>query len=193
MATENVEKKKVVKKKWKELTKQEKSEKIKNAVGLWVLISFLIPVIFLAFRIVSIDSGNIVDGTQRTKSDYVLMLIQCLLGIVAMIIPNIVVKRKNVQIPSNMYIFYLIFLYCAIFLGEVRSFYYLIPEWDTILHTFSGIMIGALGFSFVSMFLIRPKICIYNYHLSLLQCLHLCLLLHLALYGRFMNLHLMGY
>ena len=152
MATENVEKKKVVKKKWKELTKQEKSEKIKNAVGLWVLISFLIPVIFLAFRIVSIDSGNIVDGTQRTKSDYVLMLIQCLLGIVAMIIPNIVVKRKNVQIPSNMYIFYLIFLYCAIFLGEVRSFYYLIPEWDTILHTFSGIMIGALGFSFVSMF-----------------------------------------
>lgn len=148
MATENVEKKKVVKKKWKELTKQEKSEKIKNAVGLWVLISFLIPVIFLAFRIVSIDSGNIVDGTQRTKSDYVLMLIQCLLGIVAMIIPNIVVKRKNVQIPSNMYIF----LYCAIFLGEVRSFYYLIPEWDTILHTFSGIMIGALGFSFVSMF-----------------------------------------
>ena len=135
MATENVEKKKVVKKKWKELTKQEKSEKIKNAVGLWVLISFLIPVIFLAFRIVSIDSGNIVDGTQRTKSDYVLMLIQCLLGIVAMIIPNIVVKRKNVQIPSNMYIFYLIFLYCAIFLGEVRSFYYLIPEWDTILHT----------------------------------------------------------
>lgn len=152
MTTKNVEKEKIMKKKWKELTKQEKSERLKNAIGLWVLISFLIPVIFLTFKIVSIDSGNIVDGNQRTKSDYVLMLIQCLLGIVAMIIPNMVVKKKNIQIPSNMYIFYLIFLYCAIFLGEVKSFYYIIPQWDTILHTFSGVMIGALGFSFVSMF-----------------------------------------
>ena len=145
-------KEKVKKIKWKDMTKEQRSEKFKNVLGLWVLISFLVPVIFLVFKIISIDSGNIVDGNQRTKSDYVLMLIQCLLGIVAMVIPNMVVKRKNIQIPSNMYIFYLIFLYCSIFLGEVRDFYYKIPEWDTILHTFSGVMIGALGFSFVSMF-----------------------------------------
>lgn len=145
-------KEKVKKIKWKDMTKEQRSEKVKNVLGLWVLISFLVPVIFLVFKIISIDSGNIVDGNQRTKSDYVLMLIQCLLGIVAMIIPNMVVKKKNIQIPSNMYIFYLIFLYCSIFLGEVRDFYYKISEWDTILHTFSGIMIGALGFSFVSMF-----------------------------------------
>ena len=100
MTTKNVEKEKIMKKKWKELTKQEKSERLKNAIGLWVLISFLIPVIFLTFKIVSIDSGNIVDGNQRTKSDYVLMLIQCLLGIVAMIIPNMVVKKKNIQIQK---------------------------------------------------------------------------------------------
>lgn len=145
-------KEKVKKIKWKDMTKEQRSEKFKNVLGLWVLISFLVPVIFLVFKIISIDSGNNVDGNQRTKSDYVLMLIQCLLGIVAMIIPNMVVKKKNIQIPSNMYIFYLIFLYCSIFLGEVRDFYYKIPEWDTILHTFSGVMIGALGFSFVSMF-----------------------------------------
>ncbi len=145
-------KEKVKKIKWKDMTKEQRSEKFKNVLGLWVLISFLVPVIFLVFKIISIDSGNIVDGNQRTKSDYVLMLIQCLLGIMAMVIPNMVVKKKNIQIPSNMYIFYLIFLYCSIFLGEVRDFYYKIPEWDTILHTFSGVMIGALGFSFVSMF-----------------------------------------
>lgn len=145
-------KEKVKKIKWKDMTKEQRSEKFKNVLGLWVLISFLVPVIFLVFKIISIDSGNNVDGNQRTKSDYVLMLIQCLLGIVAMVIPNMVVKKKNIQIPSNMYIFYLIFLYCSIFLGEVRDFYYKIPEWDTILHTFSGVMIGALGFSFVSMF-----------------------------------------
>ena len=45
---------------------------------------------------------------------------------------------------------YYIFLYCAIFLGEVLQFYYLIPHWDTILHFFSGAMLGALGFILVS-------------------------------------------
>lgn len=147
-----MQKEKSKKIKWKDMTKEQRSEKLKNVLGLWVLISFLIPIIYLVFKIISTDSNAVIDDTQRTVSDYVLMLIQCLLGIVAMIIPNIVIKRKNIQIPSNMYIFYLIFLYCAIFLGEVRSFYYVFPHWDTILHTFSGIMIGALGFSFVSMF-----------------------------------------
>jgi len=47
---------------------------------------------------------------------------------------------------------YFIFLYCAIYLGEVRNFYYIIPYWDLILHAFSGAMLGALGFSLVSYF-----------------------------------------
>ena len=50
-----------------------------------------------------------------------------------------------------MLILYTIFLYCAIYLGEVKSFYYNVPHWDTILHTFSGAMLGALGFSFVTL------------------------------------------
>ena len=45
----------------------------------------------------------------------------------------------------------ILFLYCAIYLGEVKNFYYTIPYWDTILHTCSGAMLGALGFSFVSL------------------------------------------
>lgn len=48
-----------------------------------------------------------------------------------------------------MYYLYVIFLWLAIFLGEVRDFYYVIPYWDTILHTFSGIMIGFIGFSVI--------------------------------------------
>ena len=41
---------------------------------------------------------------------------------------------------------YLVFLYCAITLGEVRDFYYRVPHWDTILHTLSGVMLGFFGF-----------------------------------------------
>ena len=47
--------------------------------------------------------------------------------------------------------FFTCVLFCAIFLGEVRNFYHVVPYWDTILHTFSGGMIAALGFSFLSL------------------------------------------
>jgi hypothetical protein len=86
----------------------------------------------------------------RLRSDYVLMLLQCIIGIFAMLLPSILKKRMNLVIPSNMMLLFTIFLYCAIYLGEVKSFYYQVSHWDTILHTFSGAMLGALGFSFVT-------------------------------------------
>ena len=59
--------------------------------------------------------------------------------------------KLKIEIPSNMLILYTIFLYSAIYLGEVKSFYYNVANWDNILHTFSGAMIGALGFSIVAL------------------------------------------
>ena len=46
---------------------------------------------------------------------------------------------------------YAMFLYCAIFLGEVFDFYYVLPYWDIILRFFSGMMLSALGFILVDM------------------------------------------
>ena len=116
-----------------------------------VLISFILPIAFLIYRIVT--SSNEVDlgVAERTRSDYVLMLIQCLLGIFAMILPGIASEKFKIQIPNKMYYLYVLFLYGAIFLGEIRNFYYVVPYWDTILHTFSGAMIGCIGFSIISL------------------------------------------
>lgn len=131
-----------------------KREKIKwkEIIGVSILISFIVPIAFLIFRIITVPNTLIVETGEldRTKSDYVLMLLQCVLGIFAFMVPSFITKRFKIYIPSNMYMFYIIFLYGAIFLGEVRNFYYTVPHWDTILHAFSGAMIGALGFSFVS-------------------------------------------
>ena len=78
------------------------------------------------------------------------MLLQCTLGIVVMFLPSFVQKKFSIEIPDYMTIMYFIFLYCAIYLGEVHSFYYLIPRWDNILHAFSGAMLGALGLILVN-------------------------------------------
>lgn len=85
----------------------------------------------------------------RTKSDYVLMLIQCILGIFAMLLPALLEHKMNLVIPSRMMIVYALFLFCAVYLGEVRNYYYVIPHWDNILHATSGGMLSALGFSFI--------------------------------------------
>ena len=119
-------------------------------INRFVFFSLLISAIFLIIRLFLAPAGNDVPY-GRVKSDYVLMLVQCILGLFAMTLPGLFSHRFQIEIPSGMLVLYAIFLYGAIFLDEVRSFYYTVPHWDTILHTFSGGMLGALGFSFVTL------------------------------------------
>ena len=115
------------------------------------LICFLVPTVYLIFRV--IFSGNSTPDTVdiKVRAEYILMLIQCILGLVVMHLPAVIEKKLRIDIPNTLEFLYLAFLNCAIFLGEIRNFYYHVPHFDTILHTFSGAMLGALGFSFISL------------------------------------------
>ena len=121
-------------------------------LSMFVCASLLVSAIFVAVRLVLAPSQPDGSNFERLKSDYVLMLVQCVLGMVVLLLPSVIARRLKIEIPSGMMILFVIFLYCAIYLGEVRSFYYHIQSWDTVLHWFSGAMIGALGFSFVALF-----------------------------------------
>ena len=125
----------------------------KSVIGFVLLITLVFSIVYAIIRIV-VSPSDALGGQahEKLKSDYVLMLIQCILGLIVMMIPSIIERRWSIDIPNYMEILYFAFLYCAIYLGEVRNFYYLIPYWDTILHAFSGAMLGALGFTVVSMF-----------------------------------------
>ena len=122
----------------------------KAIVGVILFISLTLSIIFTIVKIITTPEEIVDPNIQaRVKSDYVLMLIQCMLGVVVMMIPSII-ERKWSLYPDNIQIMYFIFLYCAIYLGEVKDFYYLVPHWDTVLHAFSGAMLGLLGFALVS-------------------------------------------
>ena len=41
------------------------------------------------------------------------------------------------------------FIFSAEILGEIQSFYTIIPLWDTILHTINGFMMAAIGFAMI--------------------------------------------
>lgn len=127
----------------------EKTTKYLEYLNKFVSWSFILPIGFLIYRIATTNNDVINNEISRVRSDYVLMLLQCVVGIVAMAMPNLITKKFKIEIPTKIYYLYVIFLYAAIFLGEIRSFYYRIPYWDMILHTFSGTMLGFFGFSFV--------------------------------------------
>lgn len=128
-----------------------KHDKAKLILG-WVLfITLLLSIGFSAYMAFTAPevSEPVPEGT-RLRSDYLLMLTQCLLGLVVMFLPALLEKHLRITVPNYIYVMYFIFLYCAIYLGEVRSFFYVIPQWDTFLHGFSAMMLGSLGFSLVS-------------------------------------------
>jgi hypothetical protein len=123
----------------------------KDVVFKFLFITLIFSIIYAVARIFASPSEAF-NGIShaKLKSDYVLMLIQCILGLIVMFIPSIIERRWSIDIPNVMEIIYFIFLYCAIYLGEVRNFYYLIPNWDVILHALSGGMLGAMGYTIVS-------------------------------------------
>lgn len=120
-------------------------------IAILVFATLLSSIIFISIAMaIAPSEPNPAEPYRRVKGDYVLMLLQCIVGVIAMLLPSLLKKTLNLVIPSKMMLLFAIFLYCAIYLGEVRSFYYNVPHWDTILHTFSGAMLGALGFSVIN-------------------------------------------
>ena len=60
--------------------------KFEKAVYYFVLVSMLISIIYVIYRIIAAPSISN-DGDVRTKSTYTLMLLQCIVGVVAIHIP----------------------------------------------------------------------------------------------------------
>ena len=116
----------------------------KLILGVILLVSLLFSVVHVAVRLAETPAAGGAQERQQ-RADLVLSLLQCLLGIGVMFVPSLIEKKFSVTIPNYMYVLYYFFLYCAVYLGEVRRFYFLIPNWDMYLHTFSGAMLGALG------------------------------------------------
>ena len=124
-------------------------KRISKILYIIVLVSFIVPIIAIILLMIFGDTSNNTVG-YHSQADYTLMLVECLLGLLVIHIPAILEKRMKFELPALLYILYLIFLYCAIILGEVRSFYYLVPHWDVFLHAFSSMMTGIFGYMLIT-------------------------------------------
>lgn len=127
-----------------------KNSKIDRIITSIVFLMLVGSVVYILIRI-ALVRGGVPEENERPESEYILMLVQCLLGIFIMFLPGIIEKKLMLQIPNAMHIMFVLFLYCAIYLGEVRNYYYQFKHWDVLLHAFSSGMLGAIGFSFITL------------------------------------------
>ena len=131
--------------------KNKKKRNYRKIVSIFVFASLVFAVIgIIIMMCIAPSVPEADDPNGHVKSDYVLMLEQCILGIIVMLLPGVIERKISIQIPSKMMIVFTLFIYASTFLGEVRNFYYTVPHFDTLLHTFSGGMIAALGFSIIA-------------------------------------------
>jgi uncharacterized membrane protein len=71
------------------------------------------------------------------------------MGSLVLFLPSVLEHKFKVTFPGAMHLLFVLFLYMAIILGEARGYYRRFYHWDTVLHTFSGIMLSAFGFCII--------------------------------------------
>lgn len=127
---------------------QRNMNRFKNILFYTVLTLLLLSAIFTLVMIVVAPADRDLDEAfTKVKSDYILMFIQCLAAAGVLLLPSLLQHKFRIEIPNLMTIILVLFVFAAVYLGEVRSFYYRFAFWDKLLHTFSGVMLGAASFS----------------------------------------------
>ena len=76
----------------------------------------------------------------------------CVLSLVLFCVPVLIERSLDIDIPPVMEGIIYCFIFAAEILGEINSFYTIIPGWDTMLHTINGFLVAAVGFCLVDLF-----------------------------------------
>ena len=71
----------------------------------------------------------------------------CLLTLVLLLLPSILERKLGVRLPAGLEITVVVFIFAAEILGEISCFYVTVPFWDKALHTTSGFIYAAVGYS----------------------------------------------
>ena len=73
----------------------------------------------------------------------------CVLTLVLFLVPTFIERKIHIDLPDTLEVIILLFIFAAEILGEIRAYYIHFPYWDTMLHTISGFLVAAIGFSMI--------------------------------------------
>lgn len=91
--------------------------------------------------------------TSVIENDYssIINAFTAVMGFVLTFIPETIesITKKRIRFSSGMKIAIVLFIFGTELLGEIKSFYELIPWWDNLLHATSGVILALIGFMIV--------------------------------------------
>ncbi len=99
-------------------------------------------IIFFQLLLITAVVGNIIAENW-------LNLFTSILALVLISLPNYLSKKHYLYMPSFLQFVVILFTFAALYLGELRSYYYRFWWWDNMLHVISGIILGFIGFILV--------------------------------------------
>lgn len=97
------------------------------------------------FLIIIASLGGICYSIIPLINAQIYKFLICLAIIPVMLVPNIVKKVLKIKITPTTEFIYLIFVFCAHFLGSIVNLYHLINNYDKIMHLASGIVTAFFG------------------------------------------------
>jgi len=112
----------------KKIVKEAKKNPIFNIVTLLLLLSIVVAFILAALQ-----------------QNWVLLLVLVFIGAL-LFLPHILEKFANIDIPTGLKVYTVLFIYTTLFLGELQNYYAKYWWWDIMIHISSGLAFGVIGF-----------------------------------------------
>jgi hypothetical protein len=87
------------------------------------------------------------------KQQGLIFLVQAILGIILIYVPELSRKLLRIQLPNATVYFYWFFLLISVFMGTILHLIEIVSFWDKVLHTVSPMVLTAVGYGLICMFL----------------------------------------
>ena len=114
-------------------------------------ITYYAHIVFMSIIMILNLLGLMLNEDTSVKSIYLFDLIQSVLFLTTIILTPTTMKKGSIQLSDVVYIILVLFCLAHFFLGEICGFYAKVVWWDSVLHTFSGMIITFLSFSVISL------------------------------------------
>ena len=119
------------------------------------------PTVFAVYTILRlIVLATLVSSILRGEYESAFI---CLLVLILFILPFFIQQNFGIQLPTTLEIIILLFIFAAEILGELEGYFITYPNWDTMLHTTTGFLSAATGFSLIDILNRNSRI---KFHLS---------------------------
>lgn len=121
------------------------------------LIKGVICVLTLTMLVGAIICLFIIHDNKKIRR-LIFSIVQLLLMMGIIVLPERLKDRIGLKIPILLETSLTVFAFCGFVLGDVFDFYKKIPIWDSLLHTFSGVILAYVGFVLIDYFVKRDSI-----------------------------------